>query len=303
MLDQYNKSNSANGQHHQSISHVSDWVQVRHAETLNNDGADTAGASAENLLAVYRCFDVLERVWPTEPDLQQTAGPFTLKEEIGRGGMGRVWSAIQHEPVKRNVAVKLINPGPQTQQMVKRFESERNVLALMNHPAIAMLIDAGETDDGQLYFAMEMVDGPDLISYCNQNKLSTEQRLNLFLDACSAVQHAHQKGIIHRDLKPSNILVGEVDDHARLKVIDFGLSKLHSTSLDVANTTGSESSQAQRLDATQDGQVIGSLRYMSPEQAAADLASIDVRSDVYSLGIVLFKLLTDSTPLDRARPG
>ena len=151
------------------------WMFVT-SNTINADGADTAGGdatgSAENLLAIYKCFDVLERVWPTEPESQRTAGPFTLEKEIGRGGMGRVWSAIQHEPVKRNVAVKLINPGPQTQQMVKRFEAERNVLALMNHPAIATLIDAGETDDGQLYFAMEIVDGPDLIHYCNQNKLN-----------------------------------------------------------------------------------------------------------------------------------
>ena len=295
MLHQ-NKSNSENGQYNQSVSHVSDWVEIRNVDTLA-DAADTA-ASVEDLLAIYKCFDFLERVWPTQPDSHQTAGPFTLEEEIGRGGMGRVWSAIQHEPVKRNVAVKLINPGPQTRQMVKRFESERSALALMNHPAIATLIDAGQTDDGQLYFAMELVDGLDLIRYCNQEQLSIGQRLNLFLDACSGVQHAHQKGIIHRDLKPSNILVGEVDDHARLKVIDFGLSKSYDTPQEITDEANSQLSQSPLLDATQDGQVIGSLKYMSPEQAAADLANIDVRSDVYSLGIVFFKLLTDSTPLE-----
>ena len=296
MLEHY-QSNSASGHHDWSVSHVSEWVDIHHSDTVINGASGTA-TSNDDLLAIYNCFDVLERVWPTEAGLHQTAGPFTLEEEIGRGGMGRVWSAIQHEPVKRNVAVKLINPGPKTQQMVNRFESERSVLALMNHPSIATLIDAGQTDDGQLYFAMELVDGPDLISYCNRKQLKIEQRLNLLLDACSAVQHAHQKGIIHRDLKPSNILVGEVDGHARLKVIDFGLSKADSSTLDITVNTNSEAPKSQQIDSTQDGQVIGSLRYMSPEQAAADSASIDVRSDVYSLGIVLFKLLTDSAPLD-----
>ena len=294
MFDQH-RTNSENGLYNQSVSHVSVHVQL--FDTIADESADTA-ASADDLLAIYKCFDVLERVWPTQPGLHHTAGLFTLEEEIGRGGMGRVWSAIQHEPVKRNVAVKLINPGPQTQRMINRFESERNALALMNHPSIATLIDAGQTDDGRLYFAMELVDGPDLLSYCNLKQLNIEQRLNLFLDACAAVQHAHQKGIIHRDLKPSNILVGEVDDHARLKVIDFGLSKINSTPLDIVSQSNSEVTSSQQTDFTQDGQVIGSLRYMSPEQAAADLGSIDVRSDVYSLGVVLYKLLTDSTPLD-----
>lgn len=276
---------------------VSDWVDSRELDASTH-GEQGSATSKEDLRAIRNCFNILQRVWPTEIAPQSMAGPFTLEQEIGRGGMGRVWEGLQHEPVSRKVAVKLINPGPQTEQMIRRFESERNILAMMNHPGIATLIDAGETEQGQLYFAMEFVDGPDLIEYCNQKCLSTNERLTLFLDACAAVQHAHQKGIVHRDLKPSNILVGQVDGQPLLKVIDFGLSKAESGSPKLDLEAKHASSQAVNTKTTLDGQVIGSVRYMSPEQAAGDLANIDIRSDIYSLGIVFYKLLTDSIPLD-----
>jgi WD40 repeat protein/serine/threonine protein kinase len=281
-----------------SVSHVADWVDSFYPGLPLHGAQQQSEAAAKELLAIYKCFDFLERVWPTDLDSKPTAGPFTLEREIGRGGMGTVWSAIQQEPVSRTVAVKLIKPGPQTAQLVQRFKMERNNLALMNHPGIATLIDAGETNEGQLYFAMELVDGPDIVEYCNQNRLNTNQRLNLFLDACSAVAHAHQKGIIHRDLKTSNILVGQVDNQPQLKVIDFGLSKVESLSSDLDFNPNSAPPRPFNDTATRDGQVIGSLRYMSPEQAAGSRQNLDVRSDIYSLGIVLYKLLTDSVPLD-----
>ena len=280
----------------QRDSNSADAPQARRktGQNENTDRQKSGTTSVEDLVADNQSFQL-----PREQLTTHAVGPYTLEDEIGRGGMGTVWSAKQQEPVKRRVAIKLINAGPDSQQFVQRFESERNNLALMNHPAIATMFDAGKTEEGQLFFAMELVNGPNLVDYCNKNRLSTNDRLRLFLDACSAVQHAHQKGIIHRDLKPSNILVGTIDRKPQLKVIDFGLSKLENSSTGRSRKTRIQRSNAGHLDLTRDGQVIGSVRYMSPEQAAGETNKVDTRADVYSLGIVLYELLTGSVPIDK----
>jgi serine/threonine protein kinase/tetratricopeptide (TPR) repeat protein len=217
-------------------------------------------------------------------------GPYKLLQRIGAGGMGEVWVAEQAEPVKRRVALKLIKEGIGSKEIIARFEAERQALALMNHPNIARILDAGTTPDGQPYFAMELVQGKPLTTYCDENRLSIDERLELLADVCSGVQHAHQKGIIHRDLKPGNILVSVIDGKAVPKVIDFGLAKaMESTQrlTDQSLFTGI-------------GQILGTLKYMSPEQASLDSIDIDTRTDIYALGVILYELLTGSTPLDDA---
>ncbi len=218
----------------------------------------------------------------------QTIGPYRLVQLLGAGGMGEVWIAEQNQPVKRQVALKLIRSGLRTKEILARFEGERQALSLMNHPNIARILDAGTTDEGQPYFAMELVQGQTLITYCDQQRLSIEERLLLFIDVCSGVQHAHQKGIIHRDLKPANILVTVADGVPIPKVIDFGLAKamenthrLHDQSL-----------------YTEMGQILGTLKYMSPEQAKLDSNDIDTRADIYALGVILYELLAGTTPLN-----
>ena len=282
--------------------HSEDEPASRLESDRSKTGSDTdrqmsVSTSVDDLEAVKKCIQFLEEDSDDHP-ATRSVGPYTLETLVGKGGMGAVWSARQYEPVERLVAIKLIGTGPDSYRLVQRFESERQNLALMNHPAIATMFDAGETDDGQLFFAMELVDGPNLVDYCNANQLSTTDRLELFLDACSAVQHAHQKGIIHRDLKPSNILVGKIDGRPQLKVIDFGLSKLDGSTAGSFGNAAIEPRDIDDSNLTRDGQVIGSVRYMSPEQAAGDTGKIDTRADVYSLGIVLYKLLTGSVPLD-----
>jgi eukaryotic-like serine/threonine-protein kinase len=213
-------------------------------------------------------------------------GSYRLLELIGEGGMGEVWLAEQKQPVRRRVALKLIKAGMDTRDVVARFESERQALALMDHPAIAKVFDAGSTPDGRPYFAMEYVPGLPITTYCDKHKLATRERLELFIHVCEGGQHAHQKAIIHRDLKPSNILVSEVDGEPMPRIIDFGVAK----------------ATAQRLTAetmyTQLGAIIGTLGYMSPEQADSAGQDIDTRSDVYSLGVVLYELLVGVLPLD-----
>lgn len=223
-------------------------------------------------------------------DYPQTAGmiigPYHLLQRIGQGGMGEVWLAEQTQPVRRRVAIKLIKTGMDTREVVARFESERQALALMNHPAIAKVFDAGSTAEGRPYFVMEYVAGMPITDYCDRHKLSTRQRLELFVSVCEGVQHAHQKAIIHRDLKPSNILVTEVDGKPVPRIIDFGVAKATSQHLNV---------DALR---TQIGALIGTLGYISPEQADSGGEDIDTRSDVYSLGVVLYELLSGALPFD-----
>ncbi len=216
-------------------------------------------------------------------------GPYRLLQEIGEGGMGVVYMAEQEKPVRRRVALKIIKPGMDTSQVIARFEAERQALALMDHQHIAKVLDAGATETGRPYFVMELVRGVPITEYCDRNQLTPKERLELFVPVCNAIQHAHQKGIIHRDIKPSNVLVTLYDGKPVAKVIDFGVAKATDQRL------------TERTMFTQFGQIVGTLEYMSPEQAEMGVLDIDSRSDIYSLGVVLYELLTGSTPLQRAR--
>jgi serine/threonine protein kinase len=216
-------------------------------------------------------------------------GAYHLLEEIGAGGMGTVWLAEQRTPVYRRVAMKIIKAELTGKDVIARFEAERQALAMMDHPNIAKVLDAGQTEDGSPYLVMEYVAGKPITEFCDVNNTSIEDRLQLFVLVCRAVQHAHQKGIIHRDLKPSNILVVETEGFPIPRVIDFGLAK----SVDHTRRLTDKTLY------TEIGKVVGTLQYMSPEQAALNSSDIDTRSDIYSLGVILYELLTGSTPLER----
>src|SRR3989454_1140346 len=213
-------------------------------------------------------------------------GRYKLLERVGEGGCGVVYVAEQTQPVRRRVALKVIKLGMDTKQVVARFEAERQALAMMDHPNIAKVLDAGTTDVGRPYFVMELVRGIRITDYCDQANLSTRERLDLFIKVCQAIQHAHQKGIIHRDIKPSNILVTLSDGVPVPKVIDFGIAKATEGRLTDATVY------------TQLHQFIGTPAYMSPEQAEMSGLDIDTRSDIYSLGVLLYELLAGSTPFD-----
>ena len=246
---------------------------VREYEEVDGESASTAAGSSSD-------------PDPTTENPGTIIGRYKLLEKIGEGGFGSVYMADQTEPVSRRVALKLVKPGMDSKEVIARFEAERQALALMDDPNIAKVFDAGTTDAGRPYFVMELVNGIPITRFCNEQRLGTRQRLEIFLDVCSAVQHAHQKGVIHRDLKPSNILVTLHGDKAVPKVIDFGVAK---------------ATQQQLTDKTlftRFEQFIGTPVYMSPEQAVLSGLDIDTRSDVYSLGVLLYELLTGKPPFD-----
>src|SRR5437867_980573 len=223
---------------------------------------------------------------PPDEAVGQTIGRYKLLERVGEGGCGVVYVAEQTEPVRRRVALKVIKLGMDTKAVVARFEAERQALAMMDHPNIAKVLDAGSTDQGRPYFVMELVRGIRITDYCDQNNLPTRERLDLFIKVCQAIQHAHQKGIIHRDLKPSNILVTLHDGVPVPKIIDFGIAK------------ATEGRLTDLTVYTELHQFLGTPAYMSPEQAEMSGLDIDTRSDIYSLGVLLYELLTGGTPFN-----
>src|SRR5579864_588847 len=213
-------------------------------------------------------------------------GNYKLLQQIGEGGMGVVFMAEQTHPVHRKVALKVIKPGMDSRQVIARFEAERQALAVMDHVNIARVLDAGATASGRPYFVMELVHGVPITKYCDDNHLTPRERLELFVPVCQAIQHAHQKGIIHRDVKPSNIMITLYDGQPVPKVIDFGVAK------------ATEQRLTDRTLFTQYGTMVGTLEYMSPEQAETSMLGAGTRSDIYSLGVLLYELLTGTTPLD-----
>jgi hypothetical protein len=245
---------------------------------LEPEERDTAGQPAKTMK--------LELADAPDEAVGQTLGRYKLLERVGEGGCGVVYVAEQTEPVRRRVALKVIKLGMDTKQVVARFEAERQALAMMDHPNIAKVLDAGTTETGRPYFVMELVRGIRITEYCDQANLTTKERLDLFIKVCQAIQHAHQKGIIHRDIKPSNILVTLHDGVPVPKVIDFGIAK------------ATEGRLTDNTVYTQLHQFIGTPAYMSPEQAEMSGLDIDTRSDIYSLGVLLYELLAGSTPFD-----
>jgi serine/threonine protein kinase len=259
-------------------------------------GDSIFGASPDGLdRLISRVMESVEPDKPAEPTISLEAwtaqpggriGDYKLLDILGEGGMGIVYRAEQEVPLKREVALKVVKPGMDTKQVIARFETERQALALLNHPNIARVYHAGTTEGGRPYFVMELVAGVSITEHCDRHKLTVGERLELFLQVCDAVQHAHQKGIIHRDIKPSNILVSMQDQHAVPKIIDFGIAKAVTQPL------------TERTLYTEQGQFVGTPEYMSPEQAEPTAQGIDTRTDIYSLGVVLYELLAGILPFD-----
>jgi len=256
--------------------------------TPDNPASPDQGASALPTADAATTLDITTAaVSPARLPSPRTIGPYRLIEEIGEGGMGQVWLAEQTAPLQRRVAVKLIRAGMYDDSMLRRFQSERQSLAIMDHPCIAKVFDAGATSDGQPYFVMEYVPGQPITRYCDEKKLKIHDRLELFIQACEGVQHAHQKAIIHRDLKPANVLVLEVDGKPTPRIIDFGLAKALGPASDAF--------------VTRIGGFVGTPGFMSPEQADPSILDVDTRTDVYSLGMILYVLLTGTLPFDSER--
>ena len=267
------------------------------------EGNETLRREVEALLDAHQADNVLDRlcvnvaatgeyrspVGTAVASVGDRVGPYRLMELIGEGGFGLVFVADQAEPVRRKVALKILKPGMDTRDIVARFEAERQALAMMDHPNIARVLDAGSTSNGRPFFVMELVRGVPITEFCDQHKLAPKDRLNLFMQVCQAVQHAHQKGVIHRDIKPSNVLVTMIDGRPVPKVIDFGIAKAVGASL------------TERTIYTRFTQVLGTPLYMSPEQAEMSGVDVDTRADVYALGVLLYELLTGTTPFDRDR--
>ncbi len=256
---------------------------ARQADAVFSDPLAEADSDTSGLDATYPTADSVAGLTSAE---QISLGPYRLLQKLGEGGMGRVWLAEQTAPVRRQVAVKLIKAGMYDDSVLKRFASERQSLAIMDHPSIAKVFDAGTTPDGQPYFVMEYVPGVAITDYCDQKRLNIRERIELFVKVCDGVQHAHTKAIIHRDLKPANILVTEVDGKPLPRIIDFGLAK-------ATTPLAPDEAMLTRL-----GAFVGTPGYMSPEQADTSLQDVDTRTDVYSLGVVLYVLLTGSLPFD-----
>ncbi|MDH3284566.1 MAG: serine/threonine protein kinase, partial [Acidobacteriota bacterium] len=247
-------------------------------------GSEGETADASDATREYASAD--RQTHTSSPEPERRIGPYRLVELMGEGGMGEVWLAEQTEPVRRRVALKLIKRGMDTRHVIARFEAERQALALMDHPAIARVFDAGETERGRPFFVMEHVEGVPITEHCDHQRLTTRERLDLFLEVCEGVQHAHHKAVIHRDLKPSNVLVAMQDGKAVPKIIDFGVAKATSRRL------------TEKSLYTELGVMIGTPEYMSPEQAEITEQDVDTRADVYSLGVTLYELLVGALPFE-----
>jgi len=253
-------------------------------ETLLIDAANGSGPEADAMEATTVALPSA-----VSPALDDTYGPYVPLRRLGEGGMGTVYLAHQEQPIRREVALKVVKLGMDSRQVLDRFEVERQTLALLEHPHVARVLDAGTSMRGRPYFVMEFVNGVPIDRYCDRNALGVRERLKLFVPVCAAIQHAHQKGIIHRDVKPSNILIAEIDGSPVPKVIDFGIAR------------ATNSRRAEHDAFTVVGQIIGTPEYMSPEQADLDTLDIDTTTDIYSLGIVLYELLVGALPLDRGK--